>query len=242
MRLAVATLLLCACGAQVGGNIDDNGPDAPSNGGEAPPPIDAPSCKRVVYLSFEGETLTDTTASDAKQNLASWMTIGSGAAPQYKAGAGDRLAQIQVIVDGVRNQLSSFPIQVVTTRPTDGDYMMIVYGGQAQQVGSRFGGAVQELDCDDATSRNDLAWVADIVTPPQRVINFSIGAIGFGLGLTATLDPVGCMCGWDNNCNQLNTPCVLSTDITRDPAARQRCANAPPQQNEVQTFAQGFCL
>jgi hypothetical protein len=246
VKVLVLACVLAGCGAELRGNPNLD-VDAPSGGEDAPADdaavVDAaPACKRVVYLSFEGETLTDAAASDAKQNRASWMTIASGTAPPYRAGAGDRAAQIQAIVTGVRAQLASFPIEVVTTRPSDGDYMMIVYGGQASQVGSRFGAAVQELDCDDLV-RDDVAWVADGVSPTQRVVNFSIGAIGFGLGLTATLDPVGCMCGWDNNCAQVSDqPCRLSPNIQRDPNARQRCANAGATQDEITTFATGFCL
>jgi hypothetical protein len=247
MRIAlVVGLLLSACQASVGGNRigdDDVGVDAPDL-----PVVDAdltdaaPACfnGRVVFLSFEGETLTQG-PSDARQNRASWMTIASGTAPPYRAADLDRTAQIQGIVDGVRAQLAGFPVTVVTTRPQSGEYVMIVYGGEPAQVGSRFGGAVQELDCDDATARNDVAWVSDNVGATQRIVNFSIGAIGFGLGLTATLDPQDCMCGWDNDCNSDNSqPCRLSPNIDRDPNARQRCAGVT-KQNELQTFAKAFC-
>jgi hypothetical protein len=70
---------------------------------------------------------------------------------------------------------------------------MIVLGGTANQVGSRFGGAVNTLDCGDA-AKSDVAWISDGVSPNQRVVNFAVGAIGFGLGLTATSDPLDCMC------------------------------------------------
>ena len=39
----------------------------------------------------------------------------------------------------VRSILSLFPVTVVTTRPATGPYVMIVFGGRANQVGSRFG-------------------------------------------------------------------------------------------------------
>jgi len=238
-------LVLCAaCEARVGtsaGSVDAStsaGDDAPDD----PIGTDAPACfnGRVVFLSFEGESLTRALVSDAKTNRASWMEIGSGTAPPYKAGVQNRAVEIQAIIDGVRAQLSSFPITVVTTRPLTGDYVMIVYGGQPGQVGSEFGGAVQELDCGDAV-RNDVAWISDNVGSVQRIVNFSVGAIGFGLGLTATLDPTDCMCGWDNNCtSDNNQACTLTPGIARDPNARQRC-NGVTTQDEVATFAEGFC-
>jgi hypothetical protein len=246
-RAVVMTLALCAaCEARIGATGDDNGVDASptgdGSGSDAAPGIDAPACfnGRVVFLSFEGETLTKGATSDATSNHASWMQITSGTAPPYHAGGSNRTAEIQAIVDGVTAQLSGFPIIVVTTRPTSGQYVMIVYGGTPQQVGSRFNGAVQQLDCGDAT-RNDVAWVADNVTPNQKIVNFSIGAIGFGLGLTATLTTTDCMCGWDNACISDNTAaCTLTQGITRDPNANQKC-NGLVSQDETTTFSAAFC-
>lgn len=245
MRLLVPALwLVCACEARLGvpNGVDV---DAPGNPDGTQLGIDAadaaPACAngRVVFLNFEGQALTDATTSDAAQNKASWMQIASGTAPPYHQGSATRVAEIQAVVDGVRAQLSSFPVTVVTTRPAAGEYVMIVYGGVASQVGSRFGAAVQELDCADAV-RNDVAWVADAVTPTQRVVNFSVGAIGFGLGLTATTDPNDCMCGWDNICTSNNAvACTLTPGIARDPAANQQCAGTT--QDETAVFNAAFC-
>lgn len=239
--LAIAALAVNGCGAQVPRNtisgVDaDDSPDGP------PQPPDAKVCARKVYLSFGGESLMRAAASNAKLNQASWMTIANGAAPPYLQGNAGRDAAIAQITSDLTQRLAAFDIEVVTTRPTSGDYMMIIYGGQANQVGSNFGGAVQELDCNDAFARNDVAWVSDGVRPLNLVVNFSMGAIGFGLGLTATNDPAGCMCGWDNLCNPLvDQPCVLSSNIPRDPAANQVCNNAGATQDEIAAFTTTFC-
>jgi hypothetical protein len=117
---------------------------------------------------------------------------------------------------------------------------MIVYGGVYTQVGSRYTGAVNTLDCGDA-QKSDLAWISDNVSPTQRIVNFSVGAIGFGLGLTATSDPLDCMCGWDNGCISDNSvPCKLSPMITRDPNANQKCTGLTSQ-DEPATFDAAFC-
>lgn len=254
MRALLALVVVCsACGAEVGiGNNAGNGGDVDAPPGEppvdAPDPVDAPpdapACfnGRVVFLSFEGETLTRAAISDARANQASWMTIDQGTAPPYRAGDADRLQQIDAIVTTMRDQLSQFPITIVTERPASGDYVMIVFGGQPEDVGSRFGGAVQQLDCDDATTRNDVAWVSDGVDGTQKIANFAVGAIGFGLGLTATTDPNDCMCGWDNDCNSDNSQaCKLNNNIARDPDARQLCPGADAKQFETQAFDHAFC-
>ena len=244
LALSCIVAAATACGVQLegaGGVTPDGSPGMPGDGPSGPP-VDAPSqCPngRVVYLNFDGQMLNDAQQSDAVQNRASWMTIAQGMAPRYKSAAADRVQQIQAIVTGVRNQLSSFPISVVTTRPAAGPYVMIVYGGTRDLVGSNYNTAVNELDCTDA-QKSDVAWISDGVSPTQRIVNYTIGAIGFGLGLTATTDPLGCMCSWANGCIPDQTgPCRLSPMIARDPNASQRCPGT--SQNEVAAFNTAFC-
>jgi hypothetical protein len=257
MRLGIAasvmTWVVSACGAQVidsRNHAPDAAPaDAADNDAEAPDsdaalPTDAstlPRCtSRSVFLNFDGQALQQG-PSDATINRASWMQIAAGTAPPYLNGNGNRNAAIQAIVNGVRAQLAQFPITVVTTRPISRAYVMIVFGGQMNQVGSRYSGAVNTLDCEDVHP-NDVAWISDSVAPTQLVINYAIGAIGFGLGLTATTDPSDCMCSWDNGCQpNASAPCRLGAPIARDQNANQRCATASPSQDEVATFHKAFC-
>lgn len=251
LRLVLtAALVASGCGVQLedAANQGGDGVDAGSTGGDGggggvlpDAGLDAPACAngRVVYLNFEGVALVRN-PSDATQNHASWMTINNGAAPAYRANSSTRDADIQAITTGIRQQLAAFPIAVVTERPAAGPYVMIVFGGTAQNVGSRFGGAVNALDCSD-TQKSDVAWISDGVQPTQRVINYAIGAIGFGLGLSATTDPNDCMCGWDNGCVQnTNVACTISGTLTRDPNANQQCAGVTTQ-NAQQAFSQAFC-
>lgn len=241
-------LASAACGVRIGdGNGGIGGTDASTNGGDggvqtdAAAP-DAPACAngRVVFLNFDGVTLTQGTPSDATQNRARWMNLAQGTAPRYKTAVANRLQLIQDVTDGVRAQLSSFPVTVVTQRPAAGPYVMIVLGGVASQVGSNYGAAVNQLDCGD-TAKSDVAWISDNVGPTQRVVNTAVGAIGFGLGLTATTDPLDCMCGWANGCASDNTvACRLSPMINRDPAATQLCPGLTTQ-DEVAAFTAAFC-
>jgi hypothetical protein len=241
---ACALVAAAACDASVGVNRHSLYDVMPVPDGRAPndTPIDAPACGngRVVYLNFEGVTLTKAAASDATADRASWMNKATGTAPPYRAGDAARDALITDITAGVRAALAPYPIQVVRTRPAAGPYVMIVFGGVATDVGSNYGGAVNELDCDDS-EKSDVAWLSDNVGSVQRNVNFAIGAIGFGLGLTATTDTLGCMCGWANGCTPDNTvACRLSASIARDPNATQKCA-ALASQDEVAAFATGFC-
>jgi hypothetical protein len=240
-------LLLAACEASIGGDRSELVTDAstqddadPTRGLDAP---NGPACMngRVVYLNFEGQTLNDAAASDATLNRASWMQIATGTAPKFLAANANRAMIIAAITQGVRDQLAQFPVTVVTQRPASGPYVMIVYGGTAQNVGSNYGFSVNELDCDDS-EKSDVAWISDNYTTTQRHVNTTIGAIGFGLGLTGTTDVNDCMCGWANGCiKDHSQPCTLGSNIARDPNATQRCTGAGAQQNEVAAFSTAFC-
>jgi len=250
--VALATALFgAACSAQISdGGVGAGGQLAGVDAGstsdptsDAMPPPATPSCtSRTVYLNFEGQTLTQG-PSDATTNHAGWMTIATGTAPPYLSGNANRAAAIQAITDGVRMELSQFPVTVVTTRPASGNYVMIVFGGLRTAVGSNYGGGVNQLDCGDVRP-NDVAWISDTVTPNQHVINTAIGAIGFGLGLTATNDPLDCMCGWANNCLSDNTvACKLGSPIARDTStATQTCPGAAARQDEVAAIHDAFCM
>ena len=242
----LALLLCAACEASIGGGptATDASATRDSNTTRMDDAANGPQCfnGRVVYLNFTGVTLTDGATSDATQNRVSWMMgQATGTAPPFLQGNANRTMIIDAITQGVRDQLSQFPVTVVTQRPAAGPYVMIVYGGNATDVGSNYGFAVNELDCNES-EKSDVAWISNNYTTTLRHVNTTIGAIGFGLGLTATNDVNDCMCGWANGCQKDHTkPCVLNTNIARDPGATQVCAGAGATQNEVAAFTTAFC-
>ena len=261
-RVALTIAMLAsavACSAQISGggqvNVDASpAPPAEIDAGPTttppPPPVDAtvvtdtppvPTCsRRTLFLNFDGQTLTRGT-SDATENQASWLSKASGTAPRYLTSDAGRDAKIQAIAGGVRAQLARFPITVVTTRPAAGEYVMVVLGGQASEIGSRFSTAVSTLDCTDA-QHNDVVWISDSATPNQYVMNLVIGAVGLGIGLTATVNPNDCMCGWGNACLSNNAvACTLGTPIARDNSIMLRCPGAAATQDEVATLRTAFC-
>lgn len=204
-------------------------------------PPDAPATPtRVVYLNFDGvTTLTKGTPSDAKANKAAWMIGNTGTAPAYGGGATAK----QTIIDGVTARLTGIAT-VVTTRPTTGEYVMVIYGGTAQQVKSFYGQAVAQLDCND-TVKSDVAWLAGNLDPTDA-IDTTMGAIGFGLGLSSVNKPDDCMCSWANQCTPNNNPCVLRDNQTRDTnvgddpnlGTPQKCPGAT--QDELTVFKTAF--
>ena len=190
---------------------------------------------RVVYLEFEGVTLTQG-PSDATTNKAVWLGVTSAAVPKFHASDSNRAAEIVTITTAVKSALSSFPVTVVTQRPAAGPYVMIVFGGDQTIVDVPYGYAVNRLDCGDVV-KSDVGWVSDTPPTSQKVADYAVGAIGYGLGLGATSDVNDCMCGWGNTCQQGAGPCTLSSSIT----AQIVCPNQTNPQDENAAFDKAFC-
>jgi hypothetical protein len=255
-RLALLALV-AGCEANLGsgdGNGNGNNPDAASGGGTTffdsavQQQIDAqaPACAngRKVYLNFDGVTLTQATTSDSLTNKAAWITNTSAVVPAYHTGVAGRDAEITSIVDGVKARLSALPLEIVTTRPASGPYVMVVFGGNntanGGTIGSQYAYGTSDHDCGD-TLKNDVAWVADLPATTYAP-DLAIGALGWAVGLNGTNDPNGCMCGWANSCAEASAvACTLSASIASTTSSgNTTCANQNPQ-NEIAALSTGFC-
>jgi hypothetical protein len=254
-RILALASLAAGCGASLGDgpdqhqNSDANGSSdgSGSNGGRMDAGVDAPpACAngRVVYLNFDGVTITQGSPSDATANRTNWLTNASAAVPPYHQGSGTRATDITSIIDGTKLRLQGTPIQVVTSRPATGKYVMIVFGGtraaDGGTVGTQYTYATNEHDCGDLV-KNDLGWVSD-VPAVSYVPDLVMGAIGWGVGLNGTNAPTDCMCAWANGCTEdPNAACTLSASIASTTSSgNTTCANQNPQ-NEVAAFSTGFC-
>lgn len=89
--------------------------DAPGVTDAAP---DAKVCAngRVLFLNFDGVTLTAAAASDARQNQASWIAANVNV-PVYRAGQGTRATMITDITNLTRASLAMFPVTIILTDP-----------------------------------------------------------------------------------------------------------------------------
>jgi len=212
-KLLALSMLLAGCGAKLA--EDSNNQllvDASSQqpiDGAINPNIDAPAgspdapaaAARVVYLNFTGATLNQGSERRHDQTPRAGSTTRRPAPhPRTPAAPRDR-----TIVTGVTGRLNGVRA-VVTTRPTAGEYVMIIYGGTAANVHSFYGVAVNQLDCGD-TRKNDVAWIAGNVSP-TAAIDTTMGAIGFGLGLSSVNSVDDCLCSWGNNCTPSAAACV----------------------------------
>jgi hypothetical protein len=248
LRLAtIAAAMAMAAGAGCGISLQeqmgaaDGSADLDAGPGEAPDATPGAVCSngRVVYLHFEGLTLTDvgTGQTDATQNRADWLAVNTATIPAYKAGDANRATEIQQITAAIRLTLGAFPITVVTERPAAGPYHLVVFGGNSSALGNNNNvGALTTYDCLNQV-RNNVVWIGERFTP-QTAGDYAVGGIGLGLGLTGTLEPGDCMCGWGNACRPPDSACTLSSQIMNDGG----CNNGAPQaQNEIAAFRREFC-
>jgi hypothetical protein len=251
MKALAVTALLAGCGAQLttasnnpqvdasnGGVDSPSGSQHDANGGQQDAPTAACASGRKLYLAFEGQTITHA-ATDATQNTAAWIGVTTASIPAFHPGLTNRTTEIQNIVDGVKARLAATPIEVVTTRPASGPYVMIVLGGTNTIVGSNYSYATSDHDCGDLV-KNDVGWVSD--TPSLSYVpDLIIGTLGWAVGLQGTHDPTDCMCAWANSCTSASGACTISASIaTTVSSGNTTCPNQNPQ-NEVAAFSTQFC-
>lgn len=229
-------------GGSGGGNGSGNGSGDGSGSGMMPDAGSNAACPsgRKLYLSFDGETLTRATASDSTQNKVSWMSNTTANVPPWHQGSGSRANDIATIVAGVKLRLTGVPIEVVTTRPTSGPYVMVVFGGDQDLVGTPYSYATNEHDCGDLV-KNDVGWISDEPNV-SYVQDLVIGTVGWGLGLNGTNSPTDCMCAWANNCESASGACTLAASIasTNSSSPATTCPNQNPQA-EIAAFSTEFC-
>jgi hypothetical protein len=239
----MVVLLFCACG-------DDSatGADAAidSSPGTDAPRVDAPpdafstdghcmgdggmGTRHEIYLVFEGVTLMAGN-EDARSNTTGLVSATS-TVPPFAANAANRQQFINDITSDVRLMLNGYNVDVVTTRPTSGDYTMIVFA-TANSVGLQQGvAAIGASDCGNANADN-VAIVVDMGTTGGLTAIFYADLVMFDVGLTIGAGtnqlPGDCM---NDNGGTGSSLCTLSNGVM----VHQGC-NQGATQNEQEIFA-----
>lgn len=200
--------------------------------------IDARVCSngRIIFLNFEGVSLTLASASDAVTNRVNWSNNIN--IPRFRANDANRATLITDITTLARANLAQFPVTIVTTRPAVGPYIMVTFGGPRSMFNTTFP-SVAGPNCGDVT-KSGVGWIADDVTAQQGA-NLVVSVAGISVGLTGVTEsqPRDCMCGWGGaGCVPDQTQaCVLSTAVLRAAS----CPGEPASQNEVAAFNKAFC-
>lgn len=175
------------------------------------PPCPGPLCEqpdsrepaaqglRVVYLNFEGVTLTSSTNADSGPTNTSYIisaTTAPGSTrfiPPFSpsdlgsTGGLSRDQIIQRVIDRLYASHQAFDVQFVTTRPASGPYSMVVIGGDCQSVAGANCAGVALLDCSD----NNPSNVSFVFPPGLRVDDLATTAAqeaAHAFGLSHTTD------------------------------------------------------
>jgi hypothetical protein len=149
---------------------------------------------RVVYLNFDGVTLTASNdIDDARTNISGILSAavspGSSRAispfdPSDLSSTGglSRAAIITRVVDRMYQIHAPYDIEFVTTRPSSGAYTMVVFGGTCSSVaGQENCAGIALLDCGDFMPANivfafpDGLRVDDLVTTAAQEMAHAFG-------------------------------------------------------------------
>jgi hypothetical protein len=192
-------MVSCALSACGGGSGDDDGvaPDAQTPPDAGPPDADF-SCN-VVFLNFEGAALTP--GQDDATTDTSSIVAGPETYPPFRAGDPDRIPKIEAVATQITDTLAPVGMTIVTTRPADGDYTMVMIGGESGDIGLADGvaGIAPFAGCGTLIPRRiTMAFEADNGNAFSLVhsANIAIGSILVTLAVPTSDDPGDCLC-WD---------------------------------------------
>ena len=182
-----------------------------------------------LYLNFDGVTLTpgpDNPAANTSELITAPSTI-----PAYVATGNPttRQGRIDLMVDFVQRALAPYSVDVVTTRPASGDYMMEVIGGKPEDFGFPVGNlSIAGQAC--RTRRNAISLAFEI-DPNFAAIDYASTflsdlSIMVGMGLSTrhndctnrmgnSIDP-GTLCSFDAMAPTVNAPQNCGYTPTQD--------------------------
>lgn len=128
MRLALTLFALAACGDDGTALVPDAAPpapDAPVASAHCPDPPANPTApgRHIVYVNMDGVTLTKTAGcSDSKTNCTNLIVDDTATVPQFLPNTLGREDFIAEMLRLTRARLAPYSIELVTERPTSGDY------------------------------------------------------------------------------------------------------------------------
>ncbi len=162
----------------------DESPLLPPPRGYRPgPPSLYPPAPVVLFLNFDGATVTQAPASSAAANT-SPLCGGVMPAFDHKPHGADRATVVSQIKARVAALLKDFDVTLVTARPKTGPYEMALIGGLPTLCGYGPGiGGLAPLDCNNA-SRGDLYFVFSAGITHLDMLAIAIGhELGHTFGL-----------------------------------------------------------
>jgi len=197
-------------------------------GPDAAPTTDAPAaCPAVtttplpaghfkLYVNTEGVDIMKCSVDDARTNC-STLLPASATFPAFLPGDPNRQQLIDAIVVRVQDKLAPYSIDVVTTRPTSGEYTMAVLGGDSSLIGAGPGTfAIAPAACDFANhDRVSFEFDRGAAVSYNEYALSIVSDFGAIVGLAGTTTPGDCLCRFDG-CGTALDPaiCNFGSDAT----------------------------
>lgn len=222
MRASLLVLILAAACGGGGGSHD---PDA-RGAADAPVTADAPAAAagHVVYLAFDGETVTPGTDDPVKTT----SPLPSKAyTAKYLPNDAARTTKIDAIVTEVRAILAPYDVALVTTRPASGSYDLIVVGGSPTDAGITAGVGALSIAGQCTLTGTHVALVFDLGQPPHDLVRLIVSLTGMAHNVSMTKKPDDCMCYADVACTTLAAACTIGGAGTTVDTSFYNCAGGP---------------
>jgi len=178
--------------------------DAPVTVADAPTHCPAvttnplPAGRFKLYVNTEGVAIMKCSADDARTNC-STIPTGNATIPPFLPGDPNRQALIDAIVVRVQDKLAPYSVDVITTRPTSGEYAMSVIGGDPTLIGQASNALSTGGEACSFDNHNHVTFAFDRGSGPgyndyawSVVSDF---ALGVGLAPTGTANDCECRVG-----------------------------------------------
>jgi hypothetical protein len=237
-RFVVVTLL-AACSGGDGNSTADAGDRADAPVACPVPGTPLATGMHTLFVSFEGVTLTLDACDDATTNCSSLVAQSPTTVPPFLGGAGARAARIQTITGMVVEALAPFSVDVVTTRPSAGDYRMVSVGGDTTLASSSTDPLLAVVPVCDAANKHGIALVfeqpADDMVSDRAYADTIAGAFGRLAGLLPTSRNGDCMCT-QTTCTH-SQACTWATGAVV--AAGNTCSRTMQNEHELLIAAVG---
>ncbi len=150
--------------------------------------------RHKVFLNFDGAKLTQG-QSNSQKNTTGLIKVATMDFPAMVWGAyGGREKGIKDTLEELVLLYNIFSVEFVTERPTEGDYTMVMIGGNGQGIAGGSAVGLAPLDCNN-DNKNDIASVfgAKISPSPKKLAFVIAHELGHTFGLEHVKDPKGIM-------------------------------------------------